>query len=131
MSRNTRFAVFVLAFLPLAAQASGYRPPAHSQLTYSFTCPSGTSGHISYAKDFVSAPTSRLHIWVNGQYVHEAPEVAAALKVRNIEQVQASCEGDRTVIFVETFQPEAGEGKQLKTVPLFIDRAGNVSAVGG
>lgn len=117
--------------LPMVAGASGYRQPAHSQLSYSFTCPSGTSGHVTYTKDFVSEPSSRLHIWVNGKYIHDLPQVARALQARNIEQVQASCEGDTTVVFVETFDPSRGEGKYLEVVPLFVDRDGNVSPLDG
>lgn len=119
--------LLMLALLPLAVQASGYRPPSHSQLSYSFTCPSGSSGHISYTRDFASEPQSRLEIWVNGRYVHADAGVAAALAVRNIEQVQASCEGDTTLILIETFQSGADEGKRLATVSLFVDRDGKVT----
>jgi hypothetical protein len=132
MSRlNSTTLLAALLAVPMVSGASGYRQPAHSQLTYSFTCPSGTSGHITYTKDFVTEPRSRLEIWVNGKYIHELPHVAQALKVRNIEQVQASCEGDTTVIFVETFEPSRGEGKHLKLIALFVDRAGNVSPIDG
>ena len=124
-------ALLALALQSLISHASGYRPPAHSQLTYSFTCPSGTSGHIAYTRDFITEPSSRLSIWVNGKYIHEVPHIAAALKVRNIEQVQASCQGDTTVIFVETFEPSRGEGKYLNVVPIFVDRAGNASLADG
>ena len=124
------FVVLAMAAASFGAAASGYRTPAHSQLTYSFTCPSGTSGHIAYTRDFVDAPASRLQIWVNGKYIHEVPHLAAALKVRNIEQVQASCEGDSTLLFVETFEPSRGEGKSLEVVHIFVDRAGNVAPDG-
>lgn len=129
---NLRFLALVpLVVLPLAATASGYRPPAHSQLTYSFTCPSGTSGHITYTKDFVSEARSHLRIWVNGNYVHEVPGVAEALKVRNIEQVQASCGGDETLVIVETFDPPRGKDKKLQVVVIRVDSDGNVSSVDG
>lgn len=131
MSLIKRLALLAIAVAPLAASASGYRPPAHSQLTYSFTCPSGSSGHITYTKDFVEKATSRVQIWVNGKYVHDVPEIAEALNVRHIEQVQASCEGDSTLIIVETFDPPRGEGKELTTVTFSVDRAGNVSSGNG
>ena len=130
-ARNAFMLLVAILALPAPASASGYRQPAHSQLTYSFTCPSGSSGHISYTRDFVAAPSARLEIWVNGKYLHGLPQVAQALQVRNIEQVQASCEGDSTVIFIETFEPTRGEGKQLKVVTLFVDRDGNLAPLEG
>ncbi|MFC0682921.1 hypothetical protein ACFFGH_34265 [Lysobacter korlensis] len=119
------FAITTTAAFP--SVASGFRAPAHSQMTYSFTCPSGTSGHVSYTKDFDREPSSRLTIWVNGKYVHEVPHVAAELKVRNVEKVGASCEGDNTLLYLQTFDPSRGEGKELKVVYLHVNRAGEVS----
>lgn len=123
-------ALLALALLPLAVQASGYRPPAHSQLTYSYTCPSGTSGHIAYSKDFTDAPRTRLTIWANGRYLHEDAGLAQALAVRHIEQVQASCEGDTTVLFIETFEPSRGEGRMLRMLTVYVDRAGTARLAG-
>ncbi len=112
------------------AHASGFRPPAHSQLTYSFTCPSGASGHISYTKDFVTDPTSAFSIWVNGHYIQDDPRLSNELRGKNIEQVQASCEGDHTAIFLLTFQPGASEEFPSRRVMIQIDRSGKVGSVG-
>src|SRR5688500_3698796 len=116
MTRSSSLSLLALMFVPLAASASGIRQPSHSQLTYSFTCPSGSSGHVSYTKNFVAEATSRFEIWVNGKYVHEVPHVAAALKVRSIEKVHASCGADSTLLFVETCDTSRDEHKQLERV---------------
>ena len=113
----------LLAHAP-GAQASGYRAPAHSQMTYAYTCPSGASGHVSYTTDFATARVTRLTLWANGRDLHDLPEVSAALKVRNIEKVSASCGGDTTLIFIETYEPSRGESEALKTLTLTIDRTG-------
>lgn len=129
-------ALFTLGLLAVPALASpvvasGFRDPAHSQMTYSFTCPSGASGHVSYTKDFERSPSSRLTIWVNGKYIHELPHIAAQLKVRNIEKVGASCEGDNTLLYLQTFDSSRGEGQDLKVVYLQVNRAGEVSPADG
>jgi hypothetical protein len=108
-----------------AASASGFRPPAHSDLAYSFTCPSGASGHLRYVIDFSTEFAPKLTLWVNGQYIHEDPDVVGALRGRNVEQLQASCEGDRTRVWVRTFNPETSE---QGTVTIDIDRTGKVLA---
>ena len=105
------------------AGASGFRPPAHSDLAYSFTCPSGASGHLRYVVDFVSEFRPKLTLWANGQYIHEDPRVATALRELNIEQLQASCEGENTRIWVRTFNPETAE---QGTLAIDIDRSGKV-----
>jgi hypothetical protein len=127
-----KFIVLVLAVTMFcsAAHASGFRPPAHSQLTYSFTCPSGASGHISYTKDFVTDPTSAFSIWVNGQYIQDDPKLSKELHGKNIEQVLATCEGDNTAIFLMTFQPGASEDFPSRSVMIQIDLFGNVGSVG-
>ena len=130
MSIKETTAVFMLLMIPAWSYASGYRPPAHSQLTYSFTCPTGTSGHLSYTKDFVDEHTSRLTIWVNGKYIHDDAKLAALLDGKNIEQVQASCGAGATLIFVETFQPGAKEGTGLRVITIYVDSSGNISSVG-
>ncbi len=107
------------------ANASGFRPPAHSNLVYSFTCPSGASGHLRYVVDFTTEYSSSLTLWVNGQYLHEDPSVVGALRGRNVEQLQASCEGDRTRVWVHTFNPESVE---QGTVTIDVDRTGKVLA---
>jgi hypothetical protein len=131
--KKAYFALGLISAASLASPlgASGFRAPAHSQMTYSFTCPSGASGHVSYTKDFDQEPTSRLTIWVNGKYIHEAPHIAAQLKVRNIEKVGASCEGDNTLVYLQTFDPSREEGKGLKVVYLQVNRAGEVSPSDG
>jgi len=130
MNIKKTIAVFMLLMTPAWSYASGYRSPAHSQLTYSFTCPAGTSGHLSYSKDFVDVQTSRLTIWVNGKYIHDDAKLAALLDGKNIEQVQASCGAGETLIFVETFQPGAKEGTGLKVITIYVDSSGNISSVG-
>lgn len=131
MTATKSIVLAILVLFAVPAQASGYRPPVHSQLTYSFTCPSGSSGHITYTKDFVTDPSSRLTIWVNGNYIQEKPDIASALNVRNIEQVQASCAGDGTVIVVETFDPSRPGDQDVQRVTLHVDLAGNVSPLDG
>lgn len=118
------FFVAAAGFLFLStASASGFRPPAHSDLAYSFTCPSGASGHLRYTVDFVSEFTPTLTLWANGQYLHEDPGVVAALRGLNVEQLQASCEGDNTRIWVRTFNPDTTEQGVLA---IDIDRSGRV-----
>ncbi len=107
------------------ASASGFRPPAHSNLAYSFTCPSGASGHLLYVVDFSTEFVPELTLWVNGQYIHEDPNVVSVLRGRNVEQLQASCESDRTLVWVRTFNPETLE---QGTVTIDIDRSGKVLA---
>ena len=128
MIRTT--ALFLSSVLTGSAGASGYLSPAHSQLTYSFTCPSGASGHITYSKDFVITESSldrdsRLSIWINGKYVHNEPQFADALKATNIEQVQASCGIISTLIILETFDSSGGPGEEeLKTLIVPVDHSG-------
>ena len=129
MTKKFLVPVLAITMLSSAAHASGFRPPAHSQLTYSFTCPSGTSGHISYTKDFVTDPSSALSIWVNGRYIQDDPRLSKELHGKNIEQVQASCEGENTAIFLLTFQPGASEESRSKSVMVQIDRSGRVRSV--
>lgn len=106
------------------ANASGYRPPAHSELSYSFTCPSGASGHLRYVIDFAAESSRRLTLWVNGRYLQDDPALAAALRGKNIEQLQASCEGDNTLLILRTFAPDADEPAALGWVQVHVDRAG-------
>ena len=127
MNRIFLVAIAGLLFVP-AASASGYRPPAHSELAYSFTCPSGASGHLRYVVDFVSEFTPKLTMWVNGQYIQRDPTVSAGLQGKNIEQLQASCEGDKTLVFLKTFDPDTSE----QTVfTISVDRSGKVTSAAG
>ncbi len=130
MPKNLLVLVLAATMLCSGAHASGFRPPAHSQLSYSFTCPSGASGHIRYTKDFVTDPTSAFSIWVNGHYIQDDPRLSKELHGKNIEQVQASCEGDHTAIFLLTFQPGASEDFPSRSVMIQIDRSGKVGSVG-
>lgn len=121
-----RTLAFILAGLAAAAtaNASGYRPPAHSELAYSFTCPSGASGHLRYVVDMAATSNRALTLWVNGRYLQDDPAVAAALRGRNVEQLQASCEGDNTLLFLRTFEPGAAEDSKLQWLHIAVDRAG-------
>lgn len=126
MKRVFLVAIAGLLFAPIAS-ASGYRPPAHSELAYSFTCPSGASGHLRYVVDFVSEFTPKLTMWVNGQYIASDPTVSAGLHGKNIEQLQASCEGDNTLVLLKTFDPDTSE---QAVFAISVDRSGKVTSAG-
>ena len=118
----------LLAVLTCApsANASGYRSPAHSQLSYSFTCQSGSSGHIIYTRDTLGGQASSLRMWVNGSYIDEAPEVSKALLGRNIEQIQASCTTDQTLVIVSVFDSNGEVGKQLSNTIITLLPSGEI-----
>lgn len=123
--------VVAIAFLAAtgSAQATGMKAPTHSQLTYSFTCPSGASGHVSYMKDFGSKQTSELRRWVNGNYLQDDPRIADGIKGRNIEQLDVGCEGDRTIILLRTFDlsdPNQPMDSRVRWFTIYVDRAGKV-----
>lgn len=128
--RQRLLAVFAGFLIAGGVHASGYRPPAHSELAYSFTCPSGASGHLRYVVDFTADRVSTLTLWVNGQYVQEDPMVSAGLRGRNIEQLQASCEGERTLLILRTFDPSASGEARLQWFSIHVDRAGKVMSAG-
>jgi hypothetical protein len=112
------------------ANASGYRPPAHSELAYSFTCPSGASGHLRYVVDFAKERTPKLTLWVNGKYMQDDLLVATGLRGKNIEQLQATCEGDSTLIILRTFDSDAPSAIQQQWFQISVDRAGKVTSAG-
>ena len=127
MSVRSFVAVTSLLFAS-AAGASGYRPPEHSELSYSFTCPSGASGHLRYVVDFVTEFTPKLTMWVNGQYIQDDPMISAGLRGKNIEQLQASCGGESTLVILQTFDPETSK---LSRFTISVDRSGTVTSAAG
>jgi len=124
MKQRSLVGVAGLLFVSAAA-ASGYRPPAHSDLTYSFTCPSGASGHLRYVVDFQTEFNSKLTMWVNGQHIHDDPMVSAGLGARSVEQLQASCGGDSTLVFLMVFDPEKSKTSRFT---ITVDRSGAVTS---
>jgi len=114
----------------LPAVATGYRSPAHSVASYNFTCPSGASGHVAYTQDFVAKRATQLTVWVNGRYVQDDPAVSTALKATNVEQVQAECEGENTLIVFKLYRNYAPEGEQVSTVSVHVDRNGKATVAG-
>jgi len=67
-------------------------------------------------------------MWLNGQYIQRDPTVSAGLQGKNIEQLQASCEGDNTLVFLKTFDPDTSE----QTVfTISVDRSGKVTSAAG
>ena len=127
-----RLAPLVTALLAIAvsavAQASGPQPPSHAQHNYSFTCPSGASGHLSYVEDLPAGNASQLSIWVNGQYLQADPKVAAALAGKAIAQARGGCEGDKTTVLLQLAAPSGSNTSGWITV--LVDRAGKVVWVG-
>ena len=117
--------VVALASVAGTTGASGLRSPAHAQLTYSFSCPSGASGHLSYARNAPPHEQTHFTLWVNGSYLHNDPKVASLLSGKNLESVAASCDGDTTVIFVTTWDVQP---QQKSIVTIYVDRAGKVTS---
>jgi hypothetical protein len=134
MERSMRLGKAITTFgillCSLQASATGYRSPAHSVTSYNFTCPSGASGHVAYTQDFVTKRTTQLTIWVNGRYVQDDPLVSPVVKATNVEQIQAECEGDNTLVVLKLFRNYAPEGKQLSTVSIHVDPHGKATVAG-
>ena len=123
--RLTILAAIAGLLIASVATASGLRPPAHSNLSYSFTCPTGASGHLSYVIDFATDFSPKLTIWVNGRYIHEDQEVTEAIRGHNVQQLLASCGEDQTRIWLRTYNPgDVDTG----IVTIDVDRAGVVLA---
>lgn len=110
--------------------AAGPQSPNHAQMSYSFTCPSGASGHMSYSEDSSDKQQIQLNIWVNGRYLQSEPRVVAALRGKHIEQLLAGCEGEKTTVLLRV----SAENKLASSAPAWItvlvDRTGQVVWVG-
>jgi len=118
-----------LAFLSAvgSAHAAGPQPPAHAEHAYSFTCPSGASGHLSYSED--ADKPSQLTLWVNGQYIQTDPKISAALNGKTIDQLRGGCEGDKTTVLMQ-LSAAGGTNSQSSWVTVLISRTGQVTWVG-
>jgi hypothetical protein len=124
----TKYAI-ALAVLSAAgsAHAAGPQPPVHAQHSYSFTCPSGASGHLSYSED--AGQPIQLKLWVNGQYIQADPKVAAALNGKTIDQIRGGCEGEKTTVLVQV--STGGVASSPSTwVTVLVSRTGQVTWVG-
>lgn len=102
--------------------ASGYGAPAHTQLSYSFTCPGGASGHANYHRKGYPATGGTLTLWVNGQDVHSHPAILPLMGTHVVQAITAACEGARAVVFLELSDP--AEAKTA-TLTVHVDDQGH------
>jgi hypothetical protein len=124
------FFVAVLISDSALAQSPGPQRPTHAQHSYSFTCPSGASGHMNYTEDSPGTRPAQLSIWVNGQYIHAESRITAALKGRAIDELRGGCDGEKTYVLVEVSdQPPAG-GTHSSWITVLVDLTGHVTWVG-
>ncbi len=119
-----------LTIASISAQASGPLPPSKAQHDYSFSCPSGASGRLSYAENTADKQFSQLKLWVNGNYIQAEPKVASALQGKNIVQLRGGCEGEKTTVLAQVSDPNAPADSQLNWVTVLVDRTGRVIWVG-
>jgi hypothetical protein len=126
--KSTAIAVIICG--STLAHASGPQVPIHAQLSYSFTCPSGASGHLSYTQDSAEKPSSQLSLWVNGSYIHSDSRLVTALHGKSIDQLLGGCEGEKTTVMLRVSDPGATATSALQWVTVLIDRTGKVVWVG-
>jgi hypothetical protein len=112
------------------AQSPGPQPPTHAQHSYSFTCPSGASGHMTYTEDLADREGAQLSIWVNGRYIHAEPKMTAALKGKAIDQLRGGCDGEKTYVLVELSDQPPAAGSHSRWITVLVDRTGHVTWVG-
>lgn len=110
--------------------AGGPQPPNHAQISYSFTCPSGASGHMSYSEDSTDKQLTQLNIWVNGRYLQGEPRVVAAVQGKHIDQLLGGCEGEKTTVLLRVSTANKLESNQPVWVTVLVDRSGQVVWVG-
>ena len=113
-----------------SVQASGPQPPKHSQMNYSFTCPSGDSGHMSYTSDFTDKSSNQLKMWVNGKYIQDDPKLVTALHGKEIQQMQGGCDGKRTTVLLRVFDSTAAKENQDSWITVLVDNVGQITWVG-
>jgi hypothetical protein len=124
--------VFIVALLSASAfaQSPGPQPPTHAQNSYSFTCPSGASGHMSYTRDLPVGLPAQLSIWVNGEYIHAESRITSALKGKTIDQLRGGCDGEKTYVIMEVSNQPQKPGDNSSWITVLVDRTGHVTWVG-
>ena len=123
--------IFATAFACMVATgtvvASGYRSPAHSQLSYSFTCPGNASGHATYQRKGYPAKGGILTLWVNGQDLHGHSGIAPLMHTHNLQAISASCEDGRAVVFLELWDLAA---QKVVRLTVHVNEQGQAQVAG-
>ena len=109
------------------AVGSGYRSPAHSQMSYSFTCPGGGSGHATYHRKGPPSVGGTLTLWVNGRYIHDHSTISGLMSTHNLETISASCEDGRVVVFLTLWHVEKQRSVNLTA---HVDEQGQATISG-
>ena len=110
-----------------SAAGSGYRSPEHSQLTYSFTCAGGGSGHATYHRKGAPSVGGTLTLWVNGQYIHSHSAISSLMGTHNLETISASCEDGRVAVFLTLWHVEK---QQSVSLTAHVDEQGEATITG-
>lgn len=112
------------------AYADGVTMAANSQQTYSFSCPSGANGQLTYARGSEPAGEDRVLVaMVNGAYLQKDPRLVQALAGKAIESISAGCQGDAAIIFFTTWRDGDAVESRKGIVTVRVDSAGTLVSI--
>ena len=131
MSLQKRIAILTLMAASASAWASGPKAPMHARQSYSFSCPSGSSGQLTSVEDVgYDSIDTELSLWVNGRYIQSDPKVVAALRGKEIRQFRGGCDGNKTTVLVLVSDKGSISAGKPSWVTVLVDRTGQVIWVG-